>query len=35
MRVVKNWNWLPRELVDVSSLQMFKVWLIKVLGNLI
>jgi len=33
--VVRNWNRLPRELVDVLSLKTFKVRLDQALSNLI
>jgi len=35
MRVVKHWKRLPREVVDVSSLEIFKVQLDDALSNLI
>ncbi|KFO89913.1 hypothetical protein N320_04131, partial [Buceros rhinoceros silvestris] len=35
MRVVKHWNRLPKEVVDVPSLGTFKVRLDGTLGNLI
>jgi len=35
MRVVKHWNWLPREVVDVPSLETFKARLDRALSNLI
>ena len=34
MRVVKQWNRLPREVVDVSSLVTFKIRLDRALSNL-
>ncbi|KFQ52836.1 hypothetical protein N333_11812, partial [Nestor notabilis] len=34
MRVVKHWHRLPRETVDVPSLETFKARLDVVLGNL-
>lgn len=33
--VVKQWNWLPREVVELQSLEMLKTWLDAVLGNLL
>ncbi|KFM07429.1 hypothetical protein AS27_06324, partial [Aptenodytes forsteri] len=35
LRVVKHWNWLPREVVDAPSLETFKVRLAGALSNLI
>ncbi|KFR11772.1 hypothetical protein N306_06625, partial [Opisthocomus hoazin] len=35
MRVVKHWNRLPREAVDVPSLEAFKVRLDGALSNLV
>ncbi|KFM02780.1 hypothetical protein AS27_08029, partial [Aptenodytes forsteri] len=35
LRVVKQWNRLPRELVDAPSLETFKVRLDRALSNLI
>ncbi|KFV75924.1 hypothetical protein N307_11912, partial [Dryobates pubescens] len=35
MRVVKRWNRLPREMVEVPSLDAFKARLDVALGNLI
>jgi len=34
MRVVKHWNWLPREVVDAPSLETVKVRLDGALSNL-
>ncbi|KFV19415.1 hypothetical protein N340_11182, partial [Tauraco erythrolophus] len=34
-RVVKQWNWLPREVVDAPSLEVFKARLDEALGNLV
>ena len=34
-RVVRHWNWLPREAVDASSLEIFKAKLDGAMGNLI
>ncbi|KFV20676.1 hypothetical protein N340_12415, partial [Tauraco erythrolophus] len=34
-RVVRHWNRLPREDVDVPSLEVFKARLDEVLGNLV
>jgi len=35
MRVVKRWNWLPREVVEAPSLETFKARLDGALSNLI
>ncbi|KFP23057.1 hypothetical protein Z169_13333, partial [Egretta garzetta] len=35
MRVVKHWNWLPREVVEAPSLETFKARLDGALSNLI
>ncbi|KFQ03610.1 hypothetical protein N330_12232, partial [Leptosomus discolor] len=35
IRVVKHWNRLPREVVEVPSLKTFKIRLNGALGNLI
>ena len=34
-RVVRCWNWLPREVMDASFLEVFKARLGEALGNLI
>jgi len=34
-RVVRCWNWLPREVMDASFLDVFKARLGEALGNLI
>ncbi|KFV09862.1 hypothetical protein N340_12887, partial [Tauraco erythrolophus] len=34
-RVVRDWNRLPREVVDAPSLEMFKTRLDESLGNLV
>ncbi|KFV18734.1 hypothetical protein N340_02937, partial [Tauraco erythrolophus] len=34
-RVVRHWNRLPREVVDVPSLEVFKARLDEALGNLV
>jgi len=34
-RVVRCWNWVPREVVDAPSLEMFKARFNKALGSLI
>ncbi|KFO86507.1 hypothetical protein N320_01854, partial [Buceros rhinoceros silvestris] len=34
MRLVRHWNWLPREVVDAPSLETFKVRLDGALSNL-
>ncbi|KFV04225.1 hypothetical protein N340_11447, partial [Tauraco erythrolophus] len=34
-RVVRQWNRLPREVVDAPSLEVFKVRLDEALGNLV
>ncbi|KFU99169.1 hypothetical protein N340_00127, partial [Tauraco erythrolophus] len=34
-RVVRHWNRLPREVVDVPSLEAFKARLDEALGNLV
>ncbi|KFQ21863.1 hypothetical protein N332_04672, partial [Mesitornis unicolor] len=35
VRVVRHWHRLPREAVDVPSLEVFKAHLDKALGNLV
>jgi len=35
MRIARHWNRLPKEVMDASSLEAFKVMLIGVLGNLL
>ncbi|KFV01583.1 hypothetical protein N340_04418, partial [Tauraco erythrolophus] len=35
LRVVRDWNRLPREVVDVPSLEVFKARLDEALGNLV
>jgi len=35
MRVVRHWNKLPREVVDIPSLELFKVRLEGALSNLV
>ena len=35
VRVVRHWNWLPRDVVHAPSLGTFKVRLNQALGNLI
>ena len=35
MRVVKHWHRLPREVIDASSLETFKIRLDRALSNLI
>ncbi|KFV91149.1 hypothetical protein N327_13149, partial [Fulmarus glacialis] len=35
MRVVRHWNRLPREVVDVPSLEVFKARLDRALSNLV
>jgi len=35
LRVVKHWNRLPREVVEVPSLETFKAWLHGALSNLV
>ena len=35
VRVVRHWNWLPRDVVDALSLEAFNARLDQDLGNLI
>ncbi|KFR10463.1 hypothetical protein N306_13269, partial [Opisthocomus hoazin] len=35
VRVVKHWNWLPREVVEAPSLETFKARLDGALSNLV
>ncbi|KFO55136.1 hypothetical protein N302_13362, partial [Corvus brachyrhynchos] len=35
VRVVRHWNRLPREVVDASSLEVFKAWLGGALSKLV
>ena len=35
LRTVKHWNDLPREVVDSATLDTYKIWLDRVLGNLV
>lgn len=35
VRLVKNWNWLPREAVEPLSSGIFETGLVKALSNLI
>jgi len=34
-RVIEYWNWLPREVVNAPSLEIFKIPMDVVLGNLL
>ncbi|KFU92373.1 hypothetical protein M959_12647, partial [Chaetura pelagica] len=35
MRVVRHWNWLPREVVEAPSLELFKARLDGALSSLV
>ena len=35
VRVVRHWNWLPREAADAPSLEVFKARLDEALGNVV
>ncbi|KFZ59903.1 hypothetical protein N321_07731, partial [Antrostomus carolinensis] len=35
VRVVRHWNWLPKEVVDAPSLEVFKARLDEALSNLV
>ncbi|KFO64612.1 hypothetical protein N302_14979, partial [Corvus brachyrhynchos] len=35
VRVVRHWNRLPKEVVDIPSLEVFKARLDRALGNLV
>ncbi|KFZ62746.1 hypothetical protein N338_04642, partial [Podiceps cristatus] len=35
MRVLRHWNWLPREAVDAPSLEVFKARLDEALSSLV